>query len=173
MGGRPRNTPDVIWSKVEQKGTDECWPWKGWVSQGKRNKEPYGRLQINGKSYYAHRVIYALCHPGEIELNAPDIANEHGFVLHTCDNPLCCNPNHLYLGDHDRNMRDKVERGRSNYWGNSVHSPKAKLTADQVRTIRKMHKSGVPFKDIAAFYKVSRSCITHVVYRIHYADVID
>lgn len=169
MGGRPRNTPEVIWSKIDKRRPDECWPWLGWRSKGKRNKEQYGRLEINDKSYYAHRVVYALCNPGTIEMNAPEDKQE--LVLHTCDNPICCNPAHLYLGDHDQNMQDKVTRGRSKIWRSSLETPNAKLTAKQVRTIRKMRECGITFKEIAAFYKVSLACITHVVYRIHYKDI--
>ncbi len=171
MGGRPRNTPDVIWSKIDRRTAKECWPWIGSVNKGKRNKEPYGRLEINGKGYYAHRVVFSLCNPGLIDLNAPDDPHEPKFVLHECDNTLCCNPRHLYLGDHDDNMRDKVIRGRAKIWGSSVLSPRAKLNTDQVRRIRKIHAEGLSISEICAEYKLSRSCIDHVVRRWHYADI--
>ena len=86
--GRPANTAEVLWSKVDKKGEDECWPWLGY-SNGK-----YGRTEINDKSYYAHRVIFDLVNPGIINLNAPKNTDEHGFIMHSCDNPICCNPKH-------------------------------------------------------------------------------
>lgn len=64
----------------------------------------YGKVRIGGRTVGAHR--YAL----ELHLGRPLV----GWALHACDNPPCCNPNpgHLYEGDHDRNVVDKVTRGR-------------------------------------------------------------
>lgn len=171
MGGRPRNTPEVIWSKIDQRGTEECWPWKGWKSKGKRNKEEYGRLQINGKSYYAHRVVFYLCNPGLIELSAPDDSNEEKFVMHSCDNPICCNPNHLSLGSHLDNMQDKVLKGRQVRY-RSAGSPRAKFTEDDVRWIRLIHKIGkATIKAQALLYNVHPSCIGHILYSRTYQDI--
>ena len=55
--GRPANTPEVLWSKVEKKGEDDCWPWLG-----VKNHQGYGRVQIGDWSYYAHRVIFMMIH---------------------------------------------------------------------------------------------------------------
>ena len=173
MGGRPANTPEVIWSKVDKRGPDECWPWKGWKSGGKRNKSPYGRIEIDDKSYYAHRIIYWLSFSGEIELNAPKDSSESRFVLHKCDNPICCNPNHLFLGNHQDNMIDKVQKGRSNIWKSSVESPNAKLTEDDVRWIRFIHRQGfATIKAQALLYDVSRSVISHLLYGLSYQDIL-
>ena len=59
--GRPENTPDVLWSKVDVRTSEECWPWMGFVSES-----GYGRTWINDKGYYAHRVIFNLANPGQI-----------------------------------------------------------------------------------------------------------
>jgi hypothetical protein len=135
--GKPANTPEVLWSKVDVRGADECWPWKGL-----RNGEGgYGRVQIESRSYYAHRVIFNLANPGKIELSAPSDRNGFGFLLHSCDNPICCNPGHLRIGTHAENMQDKIDKGRQHTF-ESVHSPRAKLTADDVRFIRSNHTSG-------------------------------
>ena len=103
---RPANTTEVLWSKVDRRGPDECWPWLAF-----RNGQGYGRTWINGKGYFAHRVIFELANPGQIDRSAPN-RDGNTFVLHTCDNSSCCNPAHLYLGSHADNMRDKVMRGR-------------------------------------------------------------
>lgn len=163
------NKVDGIWSKVEVLGTNDCWPFKGRVNWGKRGGG-YGRLDVSGnKGVYAHRVAYLATNPGSISLDCKDGL----FVLHSCDNPICCNPRHLYIGDHDKNMADKVERGRSKIWASSVVSPRARFTADQVREIRKKFKDGRTFNGLAEEYGVSRSCIDHIIYRLHYADVSD
>lgn len=104
--GLPRNSPQDVWKKIERRGPDECWPWKGTKDGG-----GYGVFRIHGHYYKAHRVVFSLeCQP--INLVAPKSQYQQGFVLHTCDNRYCCNPKHLYLGDIWDNMQDKVDRGR-------------------------------------------------------------
>lgn len=77
------------------------------------------------------------------------------WVLHTCDNPTCCNPRHLYLGDHAQNMRDKAERGRTA----GENHPSAKLTADQAAEIR---MSSEPSRVLAERYALSMSHVAHI-----------
>ena len=78
--------------------TDTCWLWTG-ATNGR-----YGHIQVNGKTAVAPRVAYTLFR-GPIPQGL--------FVLHSCDNPLCVNPEHLRTGTHRENMRDMVERGRA------------------------------------------------------------
>jgi hypothetical protein len=98
--GRPPIPIEIrFWPKVDRRSPDECWPWKG-----AEHGNGYGGISVLGKSVPAHRVAYALANgepPGEM------------FVLHRCDNPRCCNPDHLFLGDHAANMEDMVYKGRS------------------------------------------------------------
>ena len=82
--GRPENTPETLWSKVDKRGPDECWPWKGVVE-----KSGYGRTWIGDVGYYAHRVIFDLANPGQIERKAPTNKKANGFLMHLCDNPIC------------------------------------------------------------------------------------
>lgn len=147
--GRPANTPDVLWSKVDVKSEDECWEWKSF-----RNHQGYGRTWINNKGYYAHRVIFDLVNPNTIDLNAPASTKEYGFVLHTCDNPPCCNPKHLWLGTHTDNMQDKARKGRlPNFSGDK--GPRCKLTMEQAMEARKLRKSGVSVKKLAEQFGIS------------------
>jgi hypothetical protein len=165
-GGRKKNTPEVLWSKVDIRDPDECWPWKGF-----RNEQGYGRTWIDDKGYYAHRVIFDLQNPGLISLEAPKDRTATGWVRHSCDNPPCCNPKHLLLGTHADNMRDKVERGRSKWFDLSIESPRAKLTAEDVRQIRKQRALGVRRKILADRYGVSESTIKGVISGRHYGDI--
>ena len=162
-----RATPEVIWSKVDKRGDDECWPWNGYT-----NEQGYGRTWIDDKGYYAHRVIFNLHNPGVITLSAPKSKYETGWLRHSCDNPPCCNPKHLLVGTHDDNMKDKVARNRQTRWGGGVRSPRAKLSAEDVRIIRLHKRDGATIRALALLYEVSRSAISHCVYGRSYQDVI-
>jgi len=149
--GRPANTPEVLWSKVDKRGEDECWEWKGF-----RNHDGYGRTWINDKGYYAHRVIYSLVYPNTISLNAPTSQNETGFLLHTCDNPSCCNPKHLWVGNHADNMADKAEKGRSPDFSGGK-GPRCKLTMEQAREARLLRKTGMTIPQLMEKFNLSRA----------------
>lgn len=165
MGGRPENTPDVLWNKVDKRGPDECWPWNGF-----RNKEGYGRTWIKDKGYYAHRVIFDLANPGTISLSAPRNKADPGFIRHRCDNPPCCNPNHLLLGNYQDNADDRVARNRVPRF-KSTESPRAKFSDEEVSDIRLQKKGGATIGALALLHDVSRSCISHMLYGRSYQDV--
>ena len=147
--GRPANTPNVLWSKVDVKGEDECWPWKGFI-----NHDGYGRTWIDGYGYYAHRVIFDLANPNTITRSAPKSTDEFGFVLHTCDNPICCNPKHLWAGTHKDNMDDKVKKGRSPDFSGDK-GPRCKLTMEQAKEARELRKNGASVRDLAEQFGLS------------------
>ena len=91
-----------FWAKVDKRGPDKCWPWTG-----ARNNREYGQICIGGhqgRLLLAHRVSWELAH-GSIPKGM--------CVLHRCDNPLCVNPCHLFLGTHRENMEDSVRRWTS------------------------------------------------------------
>lgn len=87
-----------FWASVEIKESDECWVWTG-----NRNVAGYGRLWIGEKAYRANRVACAL-HYGEIGAGV--------LACHSCDNPPCCNPKHLFLGTEETNAMDSAAKGR-------------------------------------------------------------
>jgi len=92
-----------FWSKV-QRG-DGCWLWTGEI-----NNQGYGRFctwRGGRKRFFAHRLAYELTR-GPLE----------GLMArHRCDNPPCCNPDHLDPGTQQDNMRDARKRGRTNTVG--------------------------------------------------------
>lgn len=121
---------DKFWGRVAIGQPGDCWEWQGF-----RKETGYGRICRGGGkgNVAAHRLAYAL-HYGE------EPGARH--VLHSCDNPPCCNPAHLRLGDPAANARDRVERGRSrNVPKGSAHKL-AKLTEEQVRDIRRRFVPG-------------------------------
>lgn len=168
-GGPPKYNAERLWRKVLVGKIDDCWPWIG-----HRNPQGYGRVWLGGKGYYAHRVIFALANPGVIQKAAPKDRFSTGYIRHMCDNPSCCNPTHLLVGTHAENMNDKVIRGRSRWWESAVSSPRAKLTADDVRAIRVQFDpdNGTTRKALALLYDVSVPTIASVLSGRHYSDVI-
>jgi len=76
-----------------------CWEWSG----AKRHGVGYGVVQADGKFLYTHRLAYMIC--------IGDIPPKR-IVCHRCDNPPCCNPDHLFLGTHKDNWRDMMMKGR-------------------------------------------------------------
>lgn len=89
-----------FWEKVKKKSDNECWLW-----EGPFNKSGYGIVWAGGNVTTAHRVSYELVHgPIGITYNV--------CILHTCDNPPCCNPNHLFEGTRKDNVADMVKKGR-------------------------------------------------------------
>ncbi len=109
---------------IRGKSASDCWGWSGTKTEG------YGMIQSekSGRMVLAHRVSY--------ELAFGPISNDI-CVLHTCDNPPCCNPSHLWLGTRGDNNRDKAAKGRAKsgrQYGET--NPAAKLTWDKVEIIR-------------------------------------
>lgn len=90
---------DDFWSKVDIKGSNDCWLWK--LKAGSRG---YGKLTLDKKTYAAHRLSYELYYGVKIAIAT--------CVCHTCDVKMCVNPNHLFLGSNRDNQKDKVNKNR-------------------------------------------------------------
>ena len=88
-----------FWSLVDASMPDACWPWLGAILQ----RGGYGQVSFNYQKYRAHRVAYSLV-KGSL--------NKNQVVMHTCDNPVCCNPRHLIAGSQCENMADMTAKGR-------------------------------------------------------------
>lgn len=88
-----------VWSSVQVGDADACWEWKS-----HRDKRGYGKTNFNRRYSLAHRAVFQI-------VNGP-IPNDIS-VCHSCDNPPCCNPAHLWLGTHQDNMRDAGRKGRA------------------------------------------------------------
>ncbi len=132
-----------FWSKVEVMGEDDCWEWKSpSIAAG------YGVIfTIKDDRYVgiaSHRCSWEL-HYGPI----PD--SEH--VLHRCDNGLCVNPRHLFLGSNADNIKDRVSKGRSR---------KSALGMSAISTIRADRANGVERKVLAERYGVSGPLISAI-----------
>lgn len=103
-----------FWAKVDRRGgLFACWPWTAAAS-----KEGYGRFKLNGKLWSAHRIAASLREGG-----IPESDSYHGFVvMHSCDNPACCNPAHLLISTQAENVRDMDKKGRRPTCAKHKHS---------------------------------------------------
>lgn len=147
-----------FFSKIKE-SSKECWEWQ-WNLTG----DGYGSMSLPGlKIQRAHRASW-LFHYGNLPSDK--------LVLHTCDNKICVNPAHLYLGTTQDNTRDAIERGHFPRGPNlkkgqpGERNCKAKLTEKQVNKIRKYHESwNMSNTAIAKKYKVNRSTIINLLKR--------
>lgn len=100
--------PEVIdrfWGWVDRTaGPDGCWPWTGYCD----SRSGYGRFRVDTIGYLSHRWLLGM-QRGRPLVWTPEVRE---VACHKCDNPPCCNPAHLYVGDQFQNMRDSVVRGR-------------------------------------------------------------
>lgn len=154
-----------FWSNVEK--SDGCWRWAG----GAIKKDGRGYLTVGGKSVLAPRYSWEL-HNGAIP--------EGLFVCHSCDNPNCVNPDHLWLGTNQDNMVDAARKGRNPMQKNPQSSffarpgasrfrargeahGSAKLTDESVRNIRAAVSGGRSQRAVAREYSVHPTLVSLIV----------
>jgi hypothetical protein len=124
-----------FWQGVDKREPNECWPWKK-----ARVTDGYGTVAFwAGYPVATHRLSYEI-HKGKIPPKTQ--------VMHTCDNPPCCNPTHLVLGTPRDNAIDMLKKGRN---------PQQKLVPDQIRNIREDKRK---HRIIAEEYKISESLVS-------------
>jgi len=153
-GRKPVSLEERFWRYVDRRGPDECWPWTGAT-----NEHGYGVMrptgQRTGPTVKAHRVAMLIA--------GHDI--EGWDVLHTCDNPPCCNERHLFRGTKADNLADMHAKGRAN------HRASAALTDDEVRAIRHRVAAGELQRDLAAEYGVAKATMSMLVNGKTYAHI--
>lgn len=132
-----------LWRSVTK--SEACWEWTG-----ARTTAGYGHFQFLCRHYYAHRLSY------EIAFGAVP----SGMVIcHRCDNPKCVRPEHLFLGTHADNARDKVEKNRHvlPMLARARH-PSAKLSESDVAEMRRRHtEDGTSGAALGRLFGVSTS----------------
>lgn len=128
-----------------------------WLYTGHKDSNGYGIIGDKNKSLRAHRVSY-------IYYNNIDNIPNGMFVCHTCDNPSCINPNHLFLGTPNDNVQDMMEKGR-HVRGGKIHKGEkngmAKLKEKDVLFIYSQ-KGKITQRDLAYTYGVSISTIQKI-----------
>lgn len=147
---------DRFWVKVDRSGgEDACWVWIACLSD-----KGYGQFVWHGRQEIASRVSYEIAYgvrPGNLE------------VCHSCDNPPCVNPKHLWLGTRQDNIADSVQKGRtaaSKRLGEK--HPFCNISDETIAEIRRRYEAGESIqKELAADFGVSRGYICEIVhYRV-------
>ncbi len=143
----------LFWSRVVK--SDGCWEWGGGVDQN-----GYGKVGRAGRMWFAHRYSYTIS-KGEIP---------HGMVvMHSCDNRRCVNPEHLSVGTHQDNMRDKAEKGTEK---GSKH-PAAKLSEEDAYNIRSfLSLRDFTCQEIGEMFGVHASTVKGIKYGVHWTHVV-
>lgn len=148
-----------FWPKVSIKGKTKCWEWQAGL-----DLDGYGLFKWKRRTQRAARFVMMALHDG-----IPD----DKWVLHTCDNPKCVNPRHLYFGTPSENSCDKIRRGRNPPQKGS-NNGYAKLTDDIVLRIRAAYipshkqganRTGPTMQMLADQYGVTRPLICKIVKR--------
>lgn len=127
-----------LWARVEVQGPDDCWEWTGF-----RNASGHGQISIgNHRARGPHRIAWE-------SVNGP--IPEGLYVCHTCDNPPCCNPSHLFLGTCADNLADMRTKDRH---ARGIRVPNAVLTDADVVEMRRAARDGESVRSIASRYGV-------------------
>lgn len=138
-----------FWSKVDKSG--DCWIWTDHYTES-----GYGQLKIGSKTNGTRRN--ALAHRISYQLSKGDIPDGM-FVCHTCDNPKCVRPEHLWVGTPYDNIRDMFKKGRS---GVGEDAPNYKLSSKKVANIRSLNGK-MRVKEIAEKYRVCVKTIYNII----------
>jgi len=128
-----------FWSKVERRDANECWKWLGGVG-----RSGYGLFWDGTKVRTASRIAYLLSKGDPAKFQ----------VHHTCDNPVCCNPSHLWLGTQRQNMIDMAKKGRTR---------KNRVTLSMERDVREMWRQGQTIASISRGFGLSIKTVQSIV----------
>jgi hypothetical protein len=138
---------EAFWSKIDRSAPYECWPYKEY-----KNKDGYGQFHTENGPIGAHIYSWKITRKCEVP--------EEKLIMHLCDNPACCNPNHLICGDALKNAQDKIEKG---------HTPQAHRTAlpdlhdGEIWLVRRLLSSKIISQArISKMFKVHQSTISHI-----------
>lgn len=141
--GRPYKTViEKIFEKITLNETSGCWEYNG-----AKTRDGYGTYHDKGSNGLVHRRVYGFYYK-----NLPS----KKFLCHHCDNPACCNPSHLFIGNSKSNMVDAKEKGRLNRgedrWSNKLKEHEVRAIREDTRTVT----------EIAKIYNVSISTISAI-----------
>ncbi len=131
-----------------------CWSWSGQL-----NKQGYPLMSCSYKmgTLFGHRASFMI-YKGKITKGL--------HICHSCDNPICTNPDHLWVGTAKDNNDDMTLKGRRKFTKPPIHlgskNPASKLDEDKVKEIKKMLNSGLKCQYIADIYKVSYKIVNRI-----------
>ncbi len=146
-------------SKVVCNLETKCWEWQGYI-----NYKGYGVISIVSREVarkvYTHRLAFMLYSEDSIE----DL-----LVCHHCDNRLCCNPKHLFVGTIADNNRDAFNKGRNRniaqYVKRGEDRHNAIFTEELVKEIRRLYAEGINMNELISRYNAPRGTLYGIVSR--------
>lgn len=133
-----------FWAKIDVKEEDDCWEWQAAKCNG------YGSFSVSGLTMFSHRVVI---------LDSIGMKKRNNIIMHTCDNPVYCNPKHLIEGTRSDNIQDMYNKNRQNSKGG------CKLNEECIKVIRFMLKkdsSATMFKKLAKLHKIHIQTIRNI-----------
>ena len=140
-----------FWRLVSVAEENECWKWTG-----DTDRNGYGVFCLDGRRRPAHELALSFT-TGEKRHPSLD-------TCHSCDNPPCCNPNHLRFDTRRSNVGDMVQRGRA-------ATPNRKLTDEQIIIIRERRALGARQKDLAHQFGISDGQVSTIVRGIQWRHI--
>lgn len=167
-------TKEDIYKLIKRKikvDVNGCWVF--YTGKGKRRFP--GAVTYNGRKISTYVFMW--------EYNNNRVRPDGMEVCHSCDNPPCCNPEHLWLGTHDDNMKDMVDKGRSQKCSSGGGNGNSKITnkyADEIYRIYwkyrhlsdiKRSKKYIYIKDLAKEYGVSYRCVYNIVMNFSFKEL--
>lgn len=142
MGRKATNPVDVLRQRTIRDSVTGCLCWTGKV-----DRDGYGRVSVKRRGWRAHRLAWVAVF-GEIPVGR--------CVLHSCDNPPCCNVEHLFLGSQSDNHKDMIDKGRNAY---GEAGGLSKMTKSVVEDARRRYASGERLADLAIEIGVNNSTL--------------
>lgn len=150
---KPGVPPKNIWEYIQI--SDGCWTWNGPI-----NRDGYGLFACNGKITRIHRYILE-AHGANLDKNS--------IVMHICDNPSCCNPDHLKVGTHSDNQKDKYIKNRQ---AKADACGSSKLTSENVIECRNRYKNGgITYKELAKEFNVCKDTMQKAIRGINWSSI--
>lgn len=146
-----------FWSRVNVRSPKECWPW-----QGGKFDDGYGSFSLGRGSPKKTKSRSQRAHRYALEIKLGRSISEGMLSCHTCDNPICVNPAHLYEGTPRTNMHDAQSRNRL-HKGERVGTDRRKLTEKQVVEMRELRHIGASLRDLVDIYDVGLSTVGRIV----------
>lgn len=145
-------------AKIEKQPSG-CWQWTASTAKG-----GYGQFNVGGKNWKAHRLSWIL-HGG---------ADPEGLcVCHKCDNPRCVNPDHMFLGTHLDNVRDKISKGRCGHTGaRGALNGAVKVRDVPVEQIKQLKAEGKTVREIGPMFGLSKSTISNIINGKHWSEYV-
>ncbi len=170
LGSAPiKNTIEKFWSLLDKSGgPDTCWPW-----MGPRLASEYGTFGFMGHKWLVHRLSAHLS----------GMAIEGRVVCHSCDNPICGNPAHLWVGSQKDNMQDarnknRLPTGDNHYFRKTPNkrpygerNGQSTLTESDVVEMRRLHAAGVTQRTISAQFGICNQQVSRIINRLRWAHV--